>query len=107
MHQRTCVDLDRASHAALRVLTADGTSVDDAVRAAITEAGERFPEPPVHEGLPMENPAYEEWIAAQVAAAPPPSEYTLYVVNAAFAERRETWLSKEQWLTDRDGEQDE
>lgn len=42
MHQRICVDLDRASHAALRVLTADGTSVDDAVRAAITEAGERI-----------------------------------------------------------------
>lgn len=65
MDPEICVSLDRASRAALRVLTSDGTSVTDAVRAAITEAAERFPEPPMHEeGHSMGDLTYAEWIAA-------------------------------------------
>lgn len=108
MDERISVRLDRVSLAALRVLTSDGTSVADAVRAAITEAGERYPEPPVpDEGLPMEGLTYAEWITAQVDAAPPPSEYTVYAMRAAFVDRRDTWLSEEQWQASRDGSKDD
>ncbi|WP_324701299.1 hypothetical protein [Micrococcus sp. HOU01] len=96
--------LDRASHAALRVLTSNGASVAEAVRAAITEAAERFPEPPIHDERDL---TYDEWIAAQVAAAPPPTDYQIYAITVAFVDQQDTWLSEEQWAAARDGSQDE
>ena len=45
MSRQITIDLDRVSDAALGVLTADGTKVDDAVRSAIIDVAERRPWP--------------------------------------------------------------
>lgn len=90
------IDLDALSSAALQVLTSDGTSVADAVRAAIVEAAERYPESPVHDSSDRRSgETYREWIARQVAAAPPFSDHQVRVLTAAFTQGRRARPSEE------------
>lgn len=87
------VHLDPPTRFALGELTSDGRSVDDAVRAAIIEAGARHAE----ERRAAEHPgrksatkseSLEDWVARQVATAPPLSACQVYVLRAAFLEGR-------------------
>lgn len=107
MPEQITVGLDRASRAALQVLTADETSITDAVRAAITEAAERYPEPPAYDDQQLtEHATNAEWVAAQVAAAPPWTDYQVHVLRAAFFDKQSTWLSEEQWRRAHDAARD-
>lgn len=93
------VHLDPVSQAALRVLTADGTSVNDAVCRAITEAAEgRAVLLTSHTSQVVRYTDRETYLAAQVAAAPPLTEYQRYVLTALLVEGRRVWLSEAQWL---------
>lgn len=97
-----CVPLDALSHAALRVLIANGTSVEEAVRMAIVNAAERHPEPPSHgEQACTKYANDEEQRNAMVDTAPPFTEYQAYVLTSVFVEKRRGWLSEDQWLADR------
>lgn len=79
------VDLDALSSAALRALTSDGTSVTDAVRAALTEAATRYPEPPMYDSRDKrDDENYSHWIARQVSTAPRYTEEQVRVLRAAF-----------------------
>ncbi|RYF48021.1 MAG: hypothetical protein EOO27_36270 [Comamonadaceae bacterium] len=92
------VRLDRVSQAALQVLTADGTSIDVAVRAAIIAAAESLPEPNERVAAPAAGP--DDGLhpyGAMMAAAPPLTDYQQYLLTAVFTERRETFMSEEQW----------
>ena len=91
MPDQIVIDLDALSSAALRVLTSNGTSVADAIRAAVIEAAERYPEPPAHDSSDRRSgETYAEWIARQVAAAPPFSDHQVRVLTAAFTHGRHT-----------------
>lgn len=82
------VHLDRVSRAALNVLIADGTSIPDAVRRALVEAAERYPEPDASDDNDASAAGLVNWIASQVADAPPLTDYQVFVLHAAFVERR-------------------
>jgi hypothetical protein len=101
--EQIIIDLDAISSAALRVLTSNGTSVDDAVRAAVIEAAERYPEPPAHDRSDRRRgETYAEWIARQVAAAPPFSDHQVRVLTAAFVQGRNSSSTEHQVEADED-----
>jgi hypothetical protein len=64
------VRLDTPIRFALAELTSDGTTVDDAVRAAIIEASARRTEQRVGDATDTDAETHEEWVARQAAAAP-------------------------------------
>ena len=98
MRKHISVQLDEVSSAALDVLIADGTTIGYAVRAAIVEAAERHPEPaPLKPNQRRPGETYNEWVARQAANAPPLSDYQIYALRATFVERRDHWLTEEQW----------
>ncbi|PMC02367.1 hypothetical protein CJ226_15535 [Microbacterium sp. UMB0228] len=96
------VQLDRVSRAALNVLIADGISIPDAVRRALVEAAERYPEPDESDDHDAGTAGLVNWIASQVADAPPLTDFQTYVLHAAFVERRSRWLSEKEWAASRD-----
>ncbi len=102
MREQITVRLDQVSAAALHVLISDGTSVTVAVRAAITDAAERYPEPDeAARQQPHDGETVSEWLARNITAAPPLGDYQRYVLIAAFIEKRKTWLSEAEWLARR------
>lgn len=97
MPENIGVRLDRVSQAALQVLTANGTSVDVAVRAAIIAAAESLPEPSERVTAPgRDQDDRLHPYKAMVAAAPPLTDYQQYMLTAVFVERRKTFMSEEQ-----------
>lgn len=98
MDEQISLPLDRLTRAALAVLTANGTDAAQAVRTAVIDAAERYPEPTSSNTAERGTQgSLEDQIAASVAAAPPLTDYQAYVVKAAFVERRSSWLSESQW----------
>ncbi|SDZ34177.1 hypothetical protein SAMN05216215_106148 [Saccharopolyspora shandongensis] len=83
------VHLDLPTRFALAALTSDGTTVSDAVRAAIIEAGARRAEQRLSDkARASTSETLEEWARRQAAVAPPLSECQVYVLRAAFHENR-------------------
>jgi hypothetical protein len=97
------VRLDTPTRFALEELTADGTTVDDAVRETIIDASARLAQQrraaqprtkparakqSPHDEMSGETETCQEKIARQVAAAPPFSACQAYVLRAAFLEGR-------------------
>lgn len=97
MCEQITLRLDRVTRAALRVLTSDSTTTEDAVRAAVTYAAERYPARPTPPLLTDQE--VEAWVTHQVVAAPPLTEYQTYMLTTVFKEGSEVWLTEEHWST--------
>lgn len=98
MTEEITVTLDRLSREALRVLIADGTPMEQAVRQALVETAENTATPARPAvTLARRDETYDQWLIRQASTAPEFTDYQKYVLTAVFIEGRRTWLNEAQW----------